>query len=111
MICQLAKSSEIEPDKWYEYSLQTDTGLQSVMLMKQQDQFLAYLNSCPHQGRRLDYAPGEFLTGDDGLIICPAHGAEFNPNDGLCVSGPCQGQSLQALHVQVTEETVFVVIQ
>ena len=53
-------------------------------------------NVCPHQGRRLDYAPGKFLI-DGATLVCAAHGASFRRSDGLCVSGPCRGESLQAL--------------
>lgn len=53
-------------------------------------------NECPHQGRRLDYAPGKFLV-DGANIVCAAHGASFRRTDGLCVAGPCRGESLQPL--------------
>ena len=29
----------------------------------------AWLNICPHAGRRLDWAPGRFLQGKDGSLI------------------------------------------
>lgn len=60
----------------------------------------AWRNVCPHQGRRLDYAPGKFLI-DGALLVCAAHGASFRRSDGLCVAGPCRGESLQP--VPVTE--------
>lgn len=53
----------------------------------------AWRNACPHQGRRLDYAPGKFLVDGDKLV-CAAHGATFNLRDGECVAGPCRGESL-----------------
>lgn len=54
----------------------------------------AYANVCPHAGRRLDWAPGQFLL-DRGRLVCAAHGACFALDTGLCVSGPCVGASLQ----------------
>lgn len=59
----------------------------------------AWVNACPHQGRRLDYAPGKFLI-DGGNLVCAAHGASFRRSDGHCVAGPCRGESLQALAVE-----------
>jgi nitrite reductase/ring-hydroxylating ferredoxin subunit len=53
-------------------------------------------NECPHQGRRLDYAPGKFLI-DGANLVCAAHGASFRRLDGFCVAGPCRGESLSAL--------------
>ena len=60
----------------------------------------AWLNICPHQGRRLDYAPGKFLLHEGGLV-CAAHGAVFSLADGECVGGPCRGEHLQAVQVSV----------
>ena len=63
----------------------------------------AWLNVCPHQGRRLDYAPGKFLI-DKGRLVCAAHGATFRLNDGVCVAGPCRGSSLRAVMVRVGDD-------
>ena len=62
----------------------------------------AWLNLCPHQGRRLDYAPGKFLI-DKQNLVCPAHGASFRLTDGFCTSGPCRGGSLQVVSVWESE--------
>lgn len=59
----------------------------------------AWYNVCPHEGRRLDYAPGKFLIDKDRLV-CAAHGACFRLADGECVSGPCRGESLRAVIVR-----------
>ena len=34
-------------------------------------------------------------------ILCCAHGAIFNKDDGLCVGGPCEGQSLTPVMVSI----------
>lgn len=68
-------------------------GPESLLLMRRGDEVRAFLNVCPHAGRRLDWAPGRFLF-DAGLLVCAAHGACFRVPDGHCVSGPCRGQSL-----------------
>ena len=62
----------------------------------------AWLNACPHEGRRLDYAPGKFLI-DKQNLICAAHGATFRLTDGFCISGPCRGESLQSIPVSESE--------
>jgi nitrite reductase/ring-hydroxylating ferredoxin subunit len=63
----------------------------------------AWLNVCPHQGRRLDYVPGKFLI-DKGRLVCAAHGATFQLGDGLCVGGPCRGEHLTS--IAVVEEKI-----
>lgn len=72
---------------------------QSLILHRQGDAVHAWLNICPHAGRRLDWAPGQFLTSKQGHLVCAVHGASFEPATGLCVAGPCRGQSLRAVPV------------
>jgi nitrite reductase/ring-hydroxylating ferredoxin subunit len=67
-----------------------------------------WLNICPHAGRRLDWAPGKFLLGKDGHLICAAHGATFEWAHGECIAGPCRGASLRALAVDVVAGEVQV---
>ena len=61
----------------------------------------AWLNVCPHAGRRLDWAPGKFLKSKEGHLVCAAHGASFELDKGDCVAGPCRGDSLRAVPVEV----------
>lgn len=58
----------------------------------------AWLNCCPHQGRRLDYVPGKFLIHKEQLV-CAAHGASFELSEGLCVGGPCRGEHLTRVEI------------
>lgn len=78
-----------------------------LLVIKQGDRVVAYRNACPHQGRRLDYAPGMFLLKGDRLI-CPAHGAVFALPDGRCIQGPCLGECLQAYACDPVPEGVRV---
>lgn len=67
----------------------------------------AWLNVCPHAGRRLDWAPGKFLRGKDGLLVCAVHGASFELRRGECVGGPCQGEALRAVALELRDGGVF----
>lgn len=59
----------------------------------------AYANLCPHVPLPLD-RDGEPLLSADGLfLVCRNHGALFTVEDGLCVAGPCVGESLAPLDV------------
>lgn len=66
----------------------------------------AWLNVCPHAGRRLDWAPGEFLVGKDGLLVCAVHGASFELAGGTCVGGPCRGDQLRSVAVHCVDGEV-----
>ena len=74
-------------------------------LLRSGERVAAFENECPHAARRLDWAPGRFLV-EDGLLICAAHGAMFAIPGGECVSGPCRGESLQAVPTHVVDGAV-----
>ncbi|MDE2248554.1 MAG: Rieske 2Fe-2S domain-containing protein [Xanthomonadaceae bacterium] len=80
-------------------------GAESLILLRRAGQLRAYLNICPHAGRRLDYAPGQFLLTNDNLI-CAVHGATFNQLDGLCIGGPCRGERLREVALQIRDGMV-----
>jgi nitrite reductase/ring-hydroxylating ferredoxin subunit len=81
-------------------------GEESVILLRQGERVSAWLNICPHAGRRLDWAPGKFLI-SRGMLVCAAHGASFNIDNGECVGGPCRGESLRAVSVRVEQGDVL----
>jgi nitrite reductase/ring-hydroxylating ferredoxin subunit len=67
----------------------------------------AYVNHCPHAGFPLNWTPDVFLAPDAPLILCSMHGALFEMDTGLCVSGPCNGLRLRALAVRVARGYVM----
>ncbi|GAA4794521.1 Rieske (2Fe-2S) protein [Lysobacter hankyongensis] len=85
---------------------EVDGVAESLILHRSGDRVRAWLNICPHAGRRLDWAPGRFLLSKAGQLVCAAHGATFELDAGECVAGPCRGQSLRAVPVVVIDGTV-----
>jgi len=67
----------------------------------------AYANTCPHAGHPLNFRPHKFLTPDRNLILCASHGALFARDNGLCIAGPCPGQSLTAVPIEVLGQYVL----
>jgi nitrite reductase/ring-hydroxylating ferredoxin subunit len=67
-----------------------------------------YVNSCPHLGVPLDWMPGRFLSADGTHIVCATHGAEFRIADGACLRGPCFGEALEPVLIQVKDGTILV---
>lgn len=78
---------------------------ESLLLLRRGDEVAAFLNVCPHAGRRLDWAPGRFLF-DQGLLVCAAHGASFRVPDGVCVAGPCRGERLVPVAIEVRDDAI-----
>lgn len=83
-----------------------DDGAESLLLVRQGPQVRAWRNVCPHAGRRLDWAPGKFLLTTQGHLVCAAHGATFELQGGQCLSGPCRGEALSQVPVQVRDGQV-----
>ncbi|HSR64377.1 MAG TPA: Rieske (2Fe-2S) protein [Xanthomonadaceae bacterium] len=67
----------------------------------------AWLDVCPHAGRRLEWAPGQFLRAKNGDLVCAVHGATFELDGGTCVAGPCRGERLRAVAVEVRDGGVW----
>lgn len=79
---------------------------QSLILYRDGQAVRAWLNVCPHAGRRLDWAPGKFLKSKEGHLVCAAHGASFELARGDCIAGPCRGDSLRAVAVEIRDGQV-----
>ncbi len=97
----------MESGGFAETEMTVDGVAESVILHRDGDEVRAWLNVCPHAGRRLDWAPGQFLKSREGLLVCAVHGASFELIGGECVAGPCRGQSLQPVAVRVLEGEVL----
>ena len=85
-----------DPDARGFYVGEGDWPFRGFIVRNGQDVF-AYANICPHRRHPLDFLPDAFLVEDGKLIRCASHGALFDPETGLCVLGPCQGESLMRL--------------
>ncbi len=103
----LVELAAIADGGFAEVEADVDGQAESLILYRDGDAVRAWLNVCPHAGRRLDWSPGQFLKSKDGLLVCAVHGASFALGDGTCVAGPCRGDALRAVAVEVRGEGVY----
>ena len=75
-------------------------GLVPAFAVRYDSQVFAYLNRCGHIAIPLDYMPGEFFSDDGRTLVCSTHGAEYAPDTGACLGGPCYGVGLEPLPVE-----------
>jgi nitrite reductase/ring-hydroxylating ferredoxin subunit len=75
--------------------------LQDIFVVRQGDSVFGYLNSCPHTDGPLDWTPDRFLDLDGRYIQCAMHAALFRVEDGRCIAGPCNGDRLTPVPVEV----------
>lgn len=83
-------------------------GFTGLFAIRRGARVLVYVNSCPHIGLPLEPVPDRFLDRKREMIICAAHGARFRVEDGECVSGPCIGDALEAVRVELVAGEVRV---
>ena len=103
----LVSLEALPPDGFHEVEAIIDGDAESLLLYRDATgDVRAWLNVCPHAGRRLDWAPGKFLRAKDGTLVCAAHGASFELVNGVCVAGPCRGEALRAVAVEVRDGEV-----
>lgn len=67
-----------------------------------------YRNRCPHLGTPLNWTPDRFLDLARERIVCATHGAIFRIEDGVCISGPCEGDALEVVECEVRDGVVYV---
>jgi nitrite reductase/ring-hydroxylating ferredoxin subunit len=68
----------------------------------------AYKNECRHLPMPLDEREPRELWDEAGrFLVCSSHGARYRPEDGLCVTGPCEGSHLKPLPIVVRDGVVL----
>ena len=67
----------------------------------------AFLNICRHLPIPLDSGSRQVLAADQRHFLCRTHGALYRIEDGRCVQGPCGGQALEAVPVELEGERVY----
>lgn len=80
-----------------------------IVVVRRAGKFHAYVNSCPHQAMPLETFPDKFLNEDGSLFICSTHGARFRVEDGFCIGGPCEGESMKRVAIDLVDDAIRVI--
>jgi nitrite reductase/ring-hydroxylating ferredoxin subunit len=64
----------------------------------------AYANECRHRALPLDLGAKSPMSDDGGYLLCNQHGALYSPIDGRCVLGPCAGEALVPVPIEVVAD-------
>jgi nitrite reductase/ring-hydroxylating ferredoxin subunit len=81
--------------------------VREIVVVQTVDGLRAYANRCPHMYSTLETFPDRFLDETRAHLVCSTHGARFRVDDGFCVSGPCQGYSLEAVAIRIEGASVL----
>jgi nitrite reductase/ring-hydroxylating ferredoxin subunit len=89
------------------FSLAIGVTVHDIFVVRRNNRVYGYFNSCPHTGGPLDWVPDRFLSLDERYIQCATHDALFRLDDGQCVAGPCAGDRLAPVSLQIEAGDVF----
>ena len=76
-------------------------------VVRWQGELQAFVNRCRHVPMTMDWVENQFLTEDGEFILCPTHGALFQPDTGACAGGPAYGKSLFRVPLVQRDGRVF----
>lgn len=74
---------------------------QSVLVLRSGERLQVYLNRCPHFGVELARQPEHLYLEAHQWIRCSVHYAKFRWDDGYCISGDCEGDSLTPVPAKI----------
>jgi len=99
----LCKISDIEENQ----AIGLNVHQKTIFIVRRDNQYYAYINSCPHTGVNLNWQENQFMDIENYYIQCSIHGALFNVEDGRCVWGPCVNQSLSSVPILVEKDAIY----
>ena len=98
----------IDGGKGFRFAIYWENAYVPAFIVRYEKSVYGYLNRCAHQAIELDWNEGEFFDVDKRFLVCATHGALYEPVEGKCISGRCQGIGLTRLLVKETENEIFV---
>jgi nitrite reductase/ring-hydroxylating ferredoxin subunit len=79
-----------------------EMGEDTMFVVRSGGALRAWRNACPHvDGAPMAWRKDAYVNADGSRIVCHAHGAEFLPDSGTCVQGPCIGKRLTAVPIVI----------
>ncbi len=106
----VCKASSLRDKQTVKFTFDAGAGLKEGFVIALAGRFHAYRNECRHIPMTMDWVENRFLSRDRCFIQCATHGALYEIDSGLCVSGPPAGAHLRALPVAIEDGEVIVTI-
>ena len=107
VLCRLA---EIEDGEGKGFVLGEGLDQLDIVVLRAGERVFGYVNSCPHTGTPLEWIEDEFMSEDGGHVMCHTHGALFQVEDGYCIAGPCAGDRLTPISLEVDAEGQVILV-
>ena len=82
-----------------------NAGADTFFVVRKGNEMFAYVDICPHYNdTSLPWKRHMYLDNQSQHIVCAAHGALFDIKDGYCLQGPCLGQTLRKVPIEVSAD-------
>ncbi len=104
---ELCSLDEIEDNDAKGMVARIDGKQRNILIARKGDKAFAYLNWCPHNQVLIDQIPGKFFDADHQHLQCSKHGAKFRVEDGHCFEGPCEGDGLKSLKIELKDGVIY----
>lgn len=106
---KISKSKQLKSGQCLTLDVEHDAKIfEIIVVCYAQDKLAVYLNQCPHTGVNLNWQANQCFDVTEEYLACSVHGALFQPADGLCIYGPCRGQSLKPLAFELDNGELFI---
>lgn len=99
----ICSTQDIEENETQEFELEG----QSIILVNWLGSWFAYLNNCPHANWPLNIQPNVFFDSEKKFLQCSNHMALFEVESGECKAGPCVGDRLTPIAIEIRDGQVF----
>jgi len=84
-----------------------DGGFASLIVTRKGAIVSAFRNKCPHAGYPLQRSDGRIVVQEGRFMICGGHSASFRLEDGACAGGPCNGDPLERVAIEISDGVVM----
>jgi nitrite reductase/ring-hydroxylating ferredoxin subunit len=106
---RVARVGEIAPGRSKKFVLRAGRFDVECFVVNWKGALHAYVNRCRHVTMSLDWVENRFFDETGDLLLCPTHGACYQPDTGECVFGPPVGKRLVRVPLEVRGEEVWAV--
>jgi nitrite reductase/ring-hydroxylating ferredoxin subunit len=103
----VARADELAHGTTKKFHLRCGGDTIEALLVNYEGNIFAYVNRCRHIALSLDWVDNQFFTEDKRYLICANHGATYEPATGECIWGPCFGEALQSVPLEISEGEIL----
>ncbi len=104
MLCRV---TDIADGRAVEFAYQAGDERRAIFIQRMGDDVFAYENSCPHAHLPLNIKEGVFTEKSGTYFMCSNHGALFDIKSGACLGGPCNGQGLTKIEIDLKDGEIL----